>query len=71
MDTSGYSAPFHFSQERIWECEGQGALARRENHPIHSHGFFPGIERKAFERGWEREDQMIRQMENQPGGGAS
>ena len=66
METSGYSAPYHFTDERISECERQGALARRENRLRSSSGFFPGLERKAFLRGWDREDQMIHNLENQP-----
>ena len=51
------------SDERIQECEAQGEKARKEGRGRSPSPYFlSAIERKAYQRGWDREQTKIRAM---------
>jgi hypothetical protein len=50
-----YSPTTHISDERIAELEARGERARQECRSRSNTTFGTNIERKAFQRGWDRE----------------
>lgn len=58
MEANRHSAPQFVSDERIADLERQGQQARQRGDRRSAHGFMPGIERKAFERGWDCENEQ-------------